>query len=51
MDLGSNLGATYWPLPGTTKADWSLSQLNLNQQFTASVTYDLAIRQRQALRQ
>ncbi len=39
--LGSNLGATYWPLPGTTKADWSLSQLNLNQQFTASVTYDL----------
>jgi hypothetical protein len=39
--LGSNLGATYWPLPGTTKADWSLSQLNLNHQFTASVTYDL----------
>ena len=39
--MGSNLGATYWPLPGTTKADWSLSQLNLNQQFTASVTYDL----------
>lgn len=39
--LGTNLGATYWPLPGTTKADWSLSQLNLNHQFTASVTYDL----------
>ncbi|HZZ17663.1 MAG TPA: hypothetical protein VFE08_17080, partial [Candidatus Sulfotelmatobacter sp.] len=31
------------PLPGTTKADWSLSQLNLNHQFTASVTYDLPI--------
>jgi hypothetical protein len=39
--LGSSLGATYWPLPGTAKADWSLSQLNLNHQFTASVTYDL----------
>jgi hypothetical protein len=39
--LGSTLGATYWPLPGTTKADWSLSQLNLNHQFTASMTYDL----------
>jgi hypothetical protein len=39
--LGTTLGATYWPLPGTTKADWGLSQLNLNQQFTASVTYDL----------
>ena len=39
--LGTNLGATYWPLPGTTKADWSLSQINLNNQFTASVTYDL----------
>jgi hypothetical protein len=39
--LGSTLGATYWPLPGTAKADWSLSQLNLNQQFTASVMYDL----------
>jgi hypothetical protein len=41
--LGTSLGATYWPLPGTTKADWSLSQLNLNHQFTASVTYDLPI--------
>ncbi len=39
--LGTNLGATYWPLPGTTKADWSLSQINVNNQFTASVTYDL----------
>jgi hypothetical protein len=39
--LGSFPGATYWPLPGTHNADWSLSQINLNQQFTGSVTYDL----------
>jgi hypothetical protein len=39
--LGSFPGATYWPLPGTHNSDWSLSQLNLNQQFTASVIYDL----------
>ena len=39
--LGSFPGATYWPLPGTKRADWGLSQLNLNQQFTASVLYDL----------
>ncbi len=39
--LGSFPGATYWPLPGSQKLDWSLSQLNLNNQFTASVLYDL----------
>jgi hypothetical protein len=39
--VGTSPGATYWPLPGTQRADWSLSQLNLNQQFTASVLYDL----------
>jgi hypothetical protein len=39
--LGTFPGATYWPLPGTHNADWSLSQLNLNHQFTASVTYEL----------
>ena len=39
--LGSFPGATYWPLPGNKRADWGLSQLNLNQQFTASVLYDL----------
>lgn len=39
--LGTSSGATYWPLPGTAKADWALSQINLNQQFTASVIYDL----------
>ena len=41
--LGTFPGATYWPLPGTQKADWALSQLNLNNQFTASVTYALPI--------
>jgi len=39
--LGSNPGALYWPLPGTQKLDWGLSQLNLNDVFTASVIYDL----------
>ncbi|MGO9086392.1 MAG: carboxypeptidase regulatory-like domain-containing protein [Candidatus Sulfotelmatobacter sp.] len=39
--LGTNPGAMYWPLPGTRKLDWGLSQLNLNNSFTASVLYDL----------
>jgi hypothetical protein len=39
--LGTLPGAMYWPLPGAQKADWGLSQLNLNNQFTASVLYDL----------
>jgi hypothetical protein len=39
--LGSFPGAMYWPLPGMQKADWSLSALNSNDQFTASVLYDL----------
>ena len=39
--LGTNPGATYWPLPGTQKLDWGLSQLNLNDSFTASILYDL----------
>jgi hypothetical protein len=38
---GTFPGATYWPLPGTKRADWGLSQINLNDQFTASVIYDL----------
>jgi Carboxypeptidase regulatory-like domain len=41
--LGTSSGATYWPLPGTARADWGLSQINLNQQFTASIIYDLPI--------
>jgi hypothetical protein len=39
--LGTNPGATYWPLPGAQKLDWGLSQLNLNDNLTASVLYDL----------
>ena len=39
--LGTNPGALYYPLPGTAKLDWGLSELNLNQQFTASILYDL----------
>src|SRR5439155_18443362 len=27
--LGTPPGATFWPLPGTQRADWGLSQLNL----------------------
>lgn len=39
--LGTNPGAIYYPLPGSEKLDWGLSQLNLNDSFTASVLYDL----------
>jgi hypothetical protein len=39
--LGTNPGALYYPLPGFNKLDWGLSQLNLNNSFTASVLYDL----------
>jgi carboxypeptidase family protein len=39
--LGTFPGATYFPLPGASSLDWSLSQLNVDHQFTASVTYDL----------
>jgi len=39
--LGTNPGALYYPLPGYNKLDWGLSQLNLNDNFTASVLYDL----------
>jgi hypothetical protein len=39
--LGSNPGALYFPLPGYSKLDWGLSQLNLNDVFTASILYDL----------
>ena len=39
--LGSNAYGMYWPLPGTKKLDWGLSQLNLNDVFTASVLYEL----------
>ena len=39
--LGTFPGALFWPLPGNRKADWGLSALNLNDQFTASVLYNL----------
>ena len=39
--LGSSTGATYYPLPGTSRADWGLSQISLTHNFTASVIYDL----------
>ena len=32
---------TYWPLPGNQRADWGLSQIQLNHNFTASILYDL----------
>jgi hypothetical protein len=39
--LGSLLSAPYFPLPNWEKLDWSLSQINLDSNFTASVIYDL----------
>jgi hypothetical protein len=39
--LGTNPGALYYPLPGTAKLDWGLAEMNLNNNFTASVLYDL----------
>jgi len=39
--LGSSIGAVYYPLPNWSKLDWGLSQINLNNNFTASVIYDL----------
>jgi carboxypeptidase family protein len=39
--LGTGTGATYYPLPGTARSDWALSQIQLNHNFTASVIYDL----------
>lgn len=39
--LGSNIGATYYPLTNWQNLDWGLSQINLNQNFTASIIYDL----------
>jgi len=39
--LGSLLSAPYFPLPNWQTLDWSLSQIDLNNNFTASVIYDL----------
>jgi hypothetical protein len=39
--LSTPIGAPYFPLPNWRKLDWALSQINLNNSFTASVIYDL----------
>jgi len=39
--LGSLIGATYYPLPNWPKLDWGLSQINLDNTFTASIIYQL----------
>ena len=39
--LGTPIGATYYPLPNWEKLDWAHSQINLDNNFTASVIYDL----------
>jgi hypothetical protein len=39
--LGSSIGATYYPLTNWNKLDWALSQINLNNNLTASIIYDL----------
>lgn len=39
--LGSLLSAPFFPLPNWNKLDWALSQINLDNSFTASVIYDL----------
>lgn len=39
--VGTSTGATYWPLPGTQKADWALSQIDLKHNLSASLIYDL----------
>jgi hypothetical protein len=39
--VGTSAGVTYWPLPGNQRLDWSLSQIQLNHNFTTSVIYEL----------
>jgi len=39
--VGTSTGQAYFPLPNWGKLDWGLSQINLNNSFTASVIYDL----------
>ena len=39
--LGTNVSASYFPLPNWRQLDWALSDINLNNNFTASVIYDL----------
>ena len=39
--LGSLLSAPYFPLPNWQNLDWGLSQINLDNNFTGSIIYDL----------
>jgi hypothetical protein len=39
--LGSLTSAPYFPLPNWENLDWGLSQINLNNNFTGSIIYDL----------
>jgi hypothetical protein len=39
--LGSEVSAPFFPLPNWPNLDWALSQINLDNSFTASVIYDL----------
>ena len=39
--LSTPIGAPYFPLNNWQNLDWALSQINLNNSFTASVIYDL----------
>ena len=41
--LGSVVSAPYFPLPNWQNLDWALSQINLNNNFTGSVIYDLPV--------
>ncbi len=40
-NVGTSTGATYWPLPGTQRADWALSQIDLKHNLSMSVIYQL----------
>jgi hypothetical protein len=41
--LGSEVSAPYFPLPNWEKLDWGLSQINLDDNFTGSIIYDLPL--------
>jgi hypothetical protein len=41
--LGSVVSAPFFPLPNWQNLDWALSQINLDNSFTASVIYDLPV--------
>jgi hypothetical protein len=41
--LGSEQSAPYFPLPNWETLDWGLSQINLDNNFTGSIIYDLPL--------